>query len=78
MSKVRIELDTSAIDKFLKSAEMNDFISQYASQIAQRAGSGYAFSTHNTGQRVAANIYAQTAKARRDNQKNNTLLKVMR
>lgn len=80
MSKqVRIELNSAGIRELLNSREVEELCAKTAGDMAARAGTGYAAAQpHHTGQRVAVNVYAETREARRDNLKNNTLLKVMR
>ena len=43
-----------------------------------RCGDGYEMTTHVGKNRVNASVHAKTIKARKDNSKNNTLLKAMR
>ncbi len=78
MSKATIKLDYHGIGEMLRGEEMERFVAEAGADRAKRAGSGYNFRTHNTGQRQAVNVYAETAEARADNLENNTLLKVLR
>lgn len=77
MSKTEIKLDYNQIGAMLRGPEMEQFMEAEGAERAKRAGSGYNFRTHSTGQRQAVNVYAETEDARRDNLKNNTLLKVL-
>lgn len=77
MSKTEIVLNTSEIGRMLKGSEVEAMMASYAGRVSAQAGSGYSSRTHNTGQRIAANIYADTPEARDDNLKNNTLLKAI-
>ena len=78
MSKLKVELNIAELNNIRKSAEMQDICQKHASKIAGRAGKGYAAAApHFTDSRVIINVYAETKDARRDNLKNNTLLKAM-
>jgi hypothetical protein len=76
--KIRIELNEAGVRALLKSPEMMAICQQHASDIASRAGDGYVVSTYTGRNRVNASVGAETAKAKRDNMKNNTLLKAVR
>lgn len=76
---LRIKLNRAAIrDQLLKSPEIMSICSEYARQIASRCGNGYVIDTHTGRNRVNAMVYADTYAAKRDNMKNNTLLKATR
>lgn len=77
MGKYRVELNEEGVRELLRSSEMMGVCSQLARNIAGRAGSGYAISTYTGQSRVNASVYCATAEARRDNLKNNTLLKAV-
>lgn len=77
MSKPEIVLNRSEIGRLLKGEEVESMLSSYAGRVEAQAGSGYSSRLHNTGQRLAANIYADTKEAESDNFKNNTLLKAI-
>lgn len=73
-----LKLVRSGVRELLNSKEIADHISGIARDKARQAGDGYAAAEpHKTGQRVAVNVYPETAAARRDNLENNTLLKVV-
>ena len=78
MSKVKIELNRAGVGQILKGPEMQKVLESAAAGIVSRAGRGYAYRSHNTGERVIVNVYPETAEAARDNVNNNTLLKAMR
>lgn len=78
MSKIRVELDYHGIGELMRGSGMAEAVSQKAAEIAGRAGDGYAYRVHDTGQRQAANVYPDTSEAWNDNLENNTLLKAMR
>lgn len=75
MNNVKIELSYKGIGQLLKGAEMRQLMEKYGSETAERAGAGYAYRVHNTGQRQAVNVFPETYSASRDNLENNTLLR---
>lgn len=78
MSKVKFKLNRSGVRDLLNSDSMKELIGGKASEIASRAGVGYASNTHYSGQRIIGTAYAEDAEAKRDNLENNTLLKAVR
>ena len=78
MADVRIELNSDGVKALLKSAEMKQICKEHAEAIAKRAGDGYEVDTYTGRTRVNAQVTAVTNKAKRDNMKNNTLLKAVR
>lgn len=76
--KVVIELNGDGVVALLKSPEIKAYCKQLADGIASRAGSGYEVSTYTGLTRVNASVMAATNAAKRDNMKNNTLLKAVR
>lgn len=77
MASTKVKLSYTGIGQLLRGEEMKALMEQFGSDRAHRAGEGYNFRVHNTGQRQAANIYPETREAVKDNLKNNTLLKVL-
>ena len=75
MSKVRIELNSAGVRELLRSEEMGAIVEGHASAIAARCGDGYGFDRKIMPTRVIASAYTDSADARRDNLKNNTLLR---
>ena len=75
MNNVTIKLSYKGIGQLLKGAEMKQLMERYGSETAERAGAGYAYRVHNTGQRQAVNVFPETYSASRDNLENNTLLR---
>lgn len=61
--------------QILKAPEMQQLLAEEAGKIAQRAGDGYEAETKVAASRAYARVYAKTYKAKRDNAKNNTLLR---
>ncbi len=77
--KVKFVLNRKGVGELLKGEAMRSIIEARAARVASNAGKGYkAAKPHNTGQRVAVNVYAATDEARKDNLENNTLLKALR
>ena len=77
-SNIRVELNSEGVLALLKSAEMAGVCESLANGIAGRAGDGYMVTTYTGKTRVNASVYAITEEARRDNLKNNTLLKAVK
>lgn len=77
MSNVRIELNEAGIVELLKSAEVQAELDRQAARVMARLGSGYESRPGKTAKRGKVNIRTATAKARRDNRENNTLLKAI-
>lgn len=76
--KVVIELNGDGVVALLKSPEIKGYCKKLADGIASRAGEGYEVSTYTGLTRVNASVIAATNAAKRDNMKNNTLLKAVR
>ena len=76
-NSIRIELNKEGVGALLKGGETESLMQRMGNEIAKRAGTGYAASTHNTGQRHICNVYAATTEAKQDNLENNTLIKAM-
>ncbi len=74
----KIKLSYTGIGAMLKGDEMRQLVSDYGAQTALRAGDGYSYRVHNTGQRQAANVFPVTKEASNDNLANNTLLKAVK
>lgn len=78
MAKAKFILNRSGVRNLLKSDEMATVCSRYAKDIAMRAGEGYTSDVYVGRSRVNAGVKADSIRAKRDNIKNNTLLKAMR
>lgn len=76
--KVKVVLNRSGVRQLLLSSEMEGIVSGLARQALGRLGSGYEQDTYKGRNRVNAMIVAKTYKAKRDNSKNNSLLKALR
>lgn len=77
MNKNRFELNRSGVGQLLKSPEMMSILEEKATEIRQTAGDGYAQDTYVGKTRANASVYADSYEARKDNFKNNTLLKAV-
>lgn len=77
MSKnVRFVLNLPGLNALMKSGEMQSILNSAANSIANSAGEGYeAVSAKPISFIAIASVRAATYKARRDNNRNNTLLK---
>ena len=76
--KIRVELNSEGVRELLRSAEMEAICKQQAQEIKNRVGDGYIVTTYTGRNRVNASVYAVTDQAKRDNLKNNTLLKAVK
>ena len=77
MSKVDIKLNSEGVRSLLKSPEMRAICNEYALRIATNAGEGYDIQERSYPSRVGTVVKPITAKARKDNSDNNTLLKAV-
>ena len=78
MAKMKFKLNYDGVGQLLKSAEMQGVLEEKATGIKNRAGEGYAKDVYVGKTRANAMVYADSYKAKRDNKKNNTLLKAVR
>lgn len=78
MAKNKFKLNYAGIGSLLKSVEMQDVLSEHATNIKNRAGEGYEQDVFVGKTRANAMVKATTYKAKRDNMRNNTLLKAVR
>ena len=77
MSDIRVELNHDGIREFLRSAEVSELVSSYAEAAAEQLGEGYAADKSLQPTRQIASVYADTTAARRENLKNNSILKAV-
>lgn len=75
MSKIRVELNSAGVREMLKSAGATAECMSYAQRIALACGDGYKAEGRSYPERTGAAVFAETREARRDNLKNNTLLR---
>lgn len=77
MAKVEIVLNPAGVRELLKSDAMMQICKQHANRAVAALGDGYAVNTHVGASRVNAEVTAETFLARRDNMKNNSILKAL-
>lgn len=78
MAKFKFKLNQSGVGDLLKSGEMQNLLTNKATDIRNRCGDGYEQDVYVGKTRANAMVKATSHKARRDNAKNNTLLKAVR
>lgn len=77
MAKIRVKLNRKGVRNLLQSREIMEACVQVAKEKAAQAGEGYEADDGYVGKtRASAMVYPSSAAARRDNYRNNTLLKV--
>lgn len=72
------KINKQGVSELMKSTPMQSVLSEKAKAIAARCGSGYEIDIYIGKTRANASVGAKTKKAKRDNYKNNTLLKAVR
>ena len=77
MSNFVFKLNRKGVAELMKSQEMRAVLKEHATTIKGRAGDGYEQDIHVGKNRANAMVKAETFKARKDNSKNNTLLKAV-
>ena len=75
--KVKFMPDDEGIRAFLNSDEIENMLNERANSALSKLGDGYEVSTMKGKTRANASIIAVTHKAKRDNSKNNTILKAV-
>lgn len=78
MSSSKFKLNRNGIASLMKSPEMQNILTTHATSIRSRCGDGYEQDIFVGKNRANAMVSAKTYKAKRDNLKNNTLLKAVR
>ncbi len=76
MSKVKFVLNRPGVREVLQSEEIAQTVRDYTNQVQARAGTGYEASVM-TKNRAVGRVIAETKEAKKDNSKNNTLLKAL-
>lgn len=77
MSSMKFKLDSAGVRELMKSDEMQAILTEEASAIQNRAGDGYEQDIYVGKNRANAMVRASTYQAKKDNLKNNTLLKAL-
>lgn len=78
MSKTVFKLNKSGIRELLRSESMKTIVEKKANEAVQRLGSGYNRNSYVGKNRVNSTVYAESFEAKRDNYKNNTILKAVK
>lgn len=78
MAKMKFKLNRSGVAALMKSNQMQGVLEEKATGVRNRAGEGYKQNIYVGKTRANAMVYADTYQAKKDNMKNNTLLKAVR
>lgn len=78
MAKNTFKLNYKGVGELMKSEPMQKVLNEYATSIKNRCGNGYEQDIRVGKNRANAMVKATTHQARRDNLKNNTLLKAVK
>jgi len=79
MAKVKIQLNSAEVEKLLKSSEIESVLSEVAENVRDKCGNGYKTAKAYKGRhRLNIEVFADTYSAKRDNARNNTLLKAVK
>lgn len=74
----KIVLNPKGLNELMKSSEIQSVLTQKAKEVQSRCGKGYETDIYVGKTRANASIGAKTKSAKRDNFKNNTLLKAIK
>ena len=77
MAKLKFELNRAGVRDFMRSPEMMKVCQDAADQALRTLGAGYESDAHTGKNRVNVAVGAATIRARRENLKNNTILKAV-
>jgi hypothetical protein len=75
--KIKFELNRSGVRELLRSEQMKNICKEHVENAKNKLGNGYEVTTHIGKNRVNASIRAESSEARKDNLKNNTILKAV-
>ena len=78
MSKFKFELNRSGVRSLMQSDEMQSILKNKANNALNSLGEGYKSDTYVGKTRANAMVYADTYQAKKDNLKNNSILKAVR
>ena len=78
MAKSKFKLNYAGVGQLMKSAEMQNVLEEKATAIKNRCGDGYGQDVYVGKSRDNAMVFADSSAAKRDNMKNNTILKAVR
>lgn len=77
MAKVKFELNREGVRELMLSPEMESGLESIANQVLGRLGDGYSTNTHHGKNRINVEVTADTFQARRENARDNTILKAV-
>lgn len=77
MSKFKFELNRAGVKSLMKSEEMQAVLAKRATEVRNRAGDGYEQNVYVGKTRANVTVRASTYQAKKDNLRNNTLLKAV-
>lgn len=77
MSKTTFKLNSAGVRQLMQSGEMQNVLKDEATIIKNSAGDGYEQDIYVGKTRANAMVYANTYQAKKENLKNNTLLKAV-
>ena len=78
MSKFKFELNRAGVRALMQSDEMQSILKDKADNALNSLGEGYKSDIHVGKNRTNAMVYADSYQAKRDNLKNNSILKAVR
>lgn len=78
MADYKIELNRSGVRALLRSDETKAMLAKMASAAAARCGDGYQSGSYVMPTRAVARVSAVSVNARKNNLKNNTILKALK
>lgn len=78
MAKIRVKLNGRGVADLMKSEAIQEILVEKANAVRDICGEGYEVTTHVGKNRANASVKAVTSKAKRDNLKNNTLVKAVK
>ena len=78
MSKFKFVLNRAGVRQLMQSEEMQSILKDKANNALNSLGEGYKSDIHVGKNRANAMVYADTYQAKRDNLKNNSILKAVR
>jgi hypothetical protein len=78
MAKMKFNLNRKSVADLMKSGAMQKVLKDHATVIKNRCGDGYEQDIHVGKSRVNAMVSATTYQAKKENSRNNTILKAVR
>lgn len=77
MARIEIELDTAGVGALLKSEDVRNECEKIAQKAKRKLGDGYEITTYTGATRSNASIAAVTVNAKKENMKDNRILKAL-